>query len=136
MAYTVMGDNVNLGSRLEGLTKVYDVDLIVSESVVSRAPKWAFRRLDRVQVKGREAPLWIYQPLGLAESLPAAQRQWLRAYEAAVERYQQGDFNDAEAAFRALPDDDPVTLLYLARLTELRRQPPGEWDGVWRHRDK
>ncbi|APX92421.1 adenylate/guanylate cyclase domain-containing protein [Halomonas sp. 1513] len=64
MAYTVMGDNVNLGSRLEGLTKEYGVDLIVSESVVARAPKWAFRRLDRVRVKGREQPLCIYEPLG------------------------------------------------------------------------
>ncbi|MBD3898145.1 adenylate/guanylate cyclase domain-containing protein [Halomonas sp. ML-15] len=68
MAYTVMGDNVNIGSRLEGLTKEYGVDLIVSESVVARAPNWAFRRLDRVRVKGREQPLWIYEPLGSAAS--------------------------------------------------------------------
>ncbi|MCE8022409.1 adenylate/guanylate cyclase domain-containing protein [Halomonas sp. MCCC 1A11036] len=136
MAYTVMGDNVNLGSRLEALTKTYGVAVIVSESVVARAPAWIFRRLDRVRVKGRKAPLWIYEPLGLAAVVSGPRQQWVGAYEAAVECYQQGDFSDAEAAFRALPDDDPVTQLYLARLAELRRQPPSEWDGVWRHLDK
>ncbi|PMR76001.1 CHASE2 domain-containing protein [Billgrantia endophytica] len=136
MAYTVMGDQVNLGSRLEGLTKVYGVNLIVSESTAERAPGWAFRRLDRVQVKGRDAPLWILEPLGRKPTLSARQQAWLRAYEAAVARYQQGDVEAAQAAFQALPDDDPPTRLYLARLAELHDRPTAMWDGVWRHRDK
>jgi adenylate cyclase len=137
MAYTVMGDNVNLGSRLEGLTKTYGVSLVVSETTADQVTGWVFRRLDKVQVKGREAPLWICEPLGRQESLDADRLAWRNAFESAIERYQRGDFAAAEQAFRSLKrEDDPPTRLYLERLKVLVHQPPEHWDGIWRHREK
>ena len=67
MAYTVMGDTVNLGSRLEGLTKHYGVQMIVSERTMRKVPDMAFRELDLVRVKGTLEPLAIFEPPGLAE---------------------------------------------------------------------
>jgi adenylate cyclase len=64
IAYTVMGDAVNLGSRLEGLTKQYGVQIIASETTVAAVPEYAFRELDRVRVKGKDLPVVIYEPLG------------------------------------------------------------------------
>jgi adenylate cyclase len=67
IAYTVLGDTVNLGSRLEGLTKQYGVDMIVSEMTATLLPEFAFRELDLVRVKGKTKPVAIFEPLGLAE---------------------------------------------------------------------
>jgi adenylate cyclase len=136
VAYTVMGDNVNLASRLEGLTRNYGVPLIVSETTAEQVPDWAFRRLDRVRVKGREAPLWILEPLGPADGLSDERAEWRDAFEAALASYQAGEFEAAQAAFRPLAEADPVARLYLERLARLRASPPERWDGIWRHRDK
>ena len=74
MAYTVLGDAVNLGARLEGLTKQYGVGIVVSETTRDAAPGFRYRELDLVRVKGREQPLRIFEPLGVAGTLePAAE---------------------------------------------------------------
>lgn len=138
MAYTVMGDNVNLGSRLEGLTKAYGVSVLVSEATVQQAPQWCYRRLDKVRVKGRVAPLWVLEPLGKWAELSDAQRAWQAAFEQAVELYQARAFADSEAAFNALGNpEDPPTQLYLQRIAYFTEHPPPpDWDGVWTHTDK
>jgi adenylate cyclase len=70
VAYTVLGDAVNLGARLEALTRQYEVDIIVSEATARQAPEFAYRELDRVRVKGKTQLVTIFEPLGRAEPLP------------------------------------------------------------------
>ncbi|AMD01039.1 CHASE2 domain-containing protein [Halomonas chromatireducens] len=138
MAYTVMGDNVNLGSRLEGLTKAYGVSVIVSETTAERVPNWCFRRLDKVRVKGRSAPLWILEPLGRREALGDSRREWHAAYEQALELYHAAEFDSSERAFKALTDQqDAPTQMYLERIEQFKADPPpSDWDGVWTHTEK
>ncbi|MGQ7262803.1 CHASE2 domain-containing protein [Vreelandella sp. V005] len=137
MAYTVMGDNVNLGSRMEGLTRKYGVSLLVSETTAKQAPKWCYRRLDKVRVKGRSTPLWILEPLGRWEALSEEKHQWHAAFEQALEHYHAADFESAERTFRELDVQDPPTQMYLARIEHFKSAPPQEdWDGVWTHTEK
>ncbi|MFI0472836.1 CHASE2 domain-containing protein [Halomonas sp. HMF6819] len=137
MAYTVMGDNVNLGSRLEGLTKVYGVSLIVSEATAKQAPDWCYRRLDQVRVKGRRAPLWILEPLGRWSTLSQERCTWHAAFETALDHYQAANFESAAQAFKELGEEDLTTQIYLARSEYfLKTPPPQNWDGVWMHTDK
>jgi adenylate cyclase len=137
MAYTVMGDNVNLGSRMEGLTRKYGVSLLVSETTAKQAPMWCYRRLDKVRVKGRSTTLWILEPLGRWEALSEEKHQWHAAFEQALEHYHAADFESAERTFRELDVQDPPTQMYLARIEHFKSAPPQEdWDGVWTHTEK
>lgn len=138
MAYTVMGDNVNLGSRLEGLTKAYGVSVIVSDTTAEQAPGWCYRRLDKVRVKGRGTPLWILEPISRWDGLTQAQRDWHTGFEQAMDLYQAADFASAERAFKALSDqDDAPTRMYLERIEHFKTEPPpADWDGVWTHTEK
>src|SRR3954470_5990153 len=129
-SYTALGDGVNLASRLEGLGKQYGVDAIVSETVVEAAGRdFAFRRLDRVAVKGRTEGVLVYELLGpAAATLPNAAA--VRAYEEAFDAYLQRDFAGAIAGLLPYPEDGPSRVL-LARCHLLVAQPPPpEWNGV------
>ena len=141
-SYTVLGDAVNLGSRLEGLTKVYGVGIVVGEATkAGLEAAFLFRRLDRVQVKGRAEPLTIYEPLcPLAEATPALQAE-VSAHERALEAYFSRDWEGAREAFGELAGnrpDDAVYRLYLERMTETDPMTdlPADWDGVYRHQSK
>lgn len=140
MAYTVMGDNVNLGSRLEGLTKPYGVSIIVSESTAAAVPDYAYRRLDRVRVKGRSAPVTILEPLGLLAALDTQQHAWLAQWDEALSAYDATDFLLARERFLALLETRPentAVQIYLERIEYYLREPPGnDWDGVWTHTEK
>lgn len=136
MAYTVMGDAVNLGSRLEGLTKAYGVGLLVSETTRLAAPSdWAFREVDRVKVKGKTQAVAIYEPLGPKEALAPALRNELARHRGALKLYRAQAWDRAEVEFRQLAEDAPGRLIYtvfLERIAVLRAQPPGpEWDGAF-----
>jgi len=140
MAYTAMGDNVNLGSRLEGLTKPYGVKIIVSEMTAVAAPEYAYRHLDKVRVKGRSEPVTILEPLGLRDSLEDSTWSWLSAYQEAVDIYLGANFIQAKALFEKLQKEHPQDSLpgiYLERIEHYRIEPPGpDWDGVWTHTEK
>ncbi|WP_041725860.1 CHASE2 domain-containing protein [Desulfurispirillum indicum] len=140
MAYTVMGDNVNLGSRLEGLTKAYGVNIIISEATATAAPDWACRCIDRVRVKGRTTPISIYEPIGIHIELSSETKEWIKRHEKAMNAYAQQQFRQAYDDFSHISHDYPtdnVARLYLERIDHYLAEPPGpHWDGVWTHTEK
>lgn len=133
-AYTVMGDAVNLGSRLEGITKVYGVGIAVGETTRAAAPEFAYRELDLVRVKGKNEPVAIFEPLALERELDQASRAELASWQAALALVRSQQWDAAEAALDALRAQAPkrgLYALYLERIAHYRLQPPGEgWDGV------
>ena len=134
-AYTVMGDAVNLASRLEGLTKEYGVGILVSENIVTAAPAIVYRELDRVRVKGKLEPIGIYEPVGKKDELSAEVIDQIDRFHRALEHYRGQRWAEAEALLSALTHAEPKRKAYrvfLTRVAELRAQPPGlNWDGVF-----
>ncbi|MDR3417988.1 MAG: adenylate/guanylate cyclase domain-containing protein [Nevskia sp.] len=132
-AYTVMGDAVNIGSRLEGLTKKYGVSVICSEATRAGAPDWMFRELDRVKVKGKKEPVTIYEPLGPKETVDEGVRQDLTRLRQALRAHRAQRWDEAEREFFGLSRSGrphPVYDLYLERIAEFRlHPPPPDWDG-------
>lgn len=136
MAYTVMGDAVNLGARLEGLTKEYGVPLMISEFTRNQLPsEWAFRELDSVRVKGKSEPVTIYEPMGPKDALDPVVRTDLARHRGAMKLYRAQKWDEAEAEFFTLKTGahpHPVYDLFLERILFLRENPPGgQWDGVF-----
>jgi len=134
MSYTVMGDAVNLGSRLEGITKQYAVGILVTQPTVEADPEHAFMKVDDVRVKGKETPVAIYEPLGPKAGLTESVRQDAADFEAAFARYQAQEWDAAEAALRALNARAPRKLydIYLERIAHFREAPPpADWNGVF-----
>ncbi len=129
-AYTVMGDAVNLGARLEGITKVYGVGIAVSEFTRAQAPQFTYRELDRVRVKGKTEPVAIYEPRGLQSEADAVELALLARWSRVLELLRAQDWDGAGAILLELPDDG-LRRLYAERLRQYRDAPPGEyWDGV------
>lgn len=133
-SYTVMGDAVNLGSRLEGITKQYGVGIIVGEETRELLDKdFVFRELDRVRVKGKAEPIGIYEPLGLDGRVSGEDLDELKLWNQALRAYRDQDWDQAGVALLNLSRIKPRYLyeLYEKRVEQLRKAPPGEgWDGV------
>jgi adenylate cyclase len=133
-AYTVMGDAVNLGSRLEGITKVYGVGITVGEATRAAAPEFAYRELDLVRVKGKNEPVAIFEPLALDKDLDQASRHELERWTlalAAVRAQQWDQAMDIIVELQAISPDRGLYALYTERIAYYRAHPPGEgWDGV------
>jgi adenylate cyclase len=140
MAYTVLGDAVNLASRLQDLTKRYGVRLVVSELTRGQAPGFVYRELDLVRVKGRREPVALFEPLGAEGALDAAAQARLEQYAQALAAYRSQRWGQAEADFAALARAEPACRLYreyLTRLAALRADPPpADWDCVFTHTSK
>jgi adenylate cyclase len=133
LSYTLVGDNVNLGARLEGLNKMYGSHIIVSESTVAEARDYTFRELDLVRVKGKEQGVRIYELIGL----PDARAQWqetLANFDAGIQAYRRREWEQAARAFRAVLDERPhdgPALRYVERVRAMAAvPPPPDWDGV------
>ncbi|MES2259002.1 MAG: adenylate/guanylate cyclase domain-containing protein [Pseudomonadota bacterium] len=133
-AYTVMGDAVNLGSRLEGITKVYGVGIAVGESTRAAAPEFAYRELDLVRVKGKNEPVAIFEPLALDKEVDAAARAELARWHEALALVRRQQWDAAQAVLDELQLLSPqrgLYALYTARIAHFRLDPPGDnWDGV------
>ena len=140
MAYTVLGDAVNLGSRLEGLTKEYGVNIIVSESTKAEISEFLFRELDLVRVKGKNEPVAIFEPIGHKNDIEKSVTEELSAYRKALSNFRAQSWDKAELDFFNLNRMHPDRYLYqvyLERVTVYRNEPPGDnWDGVFTHTTK
>jgi adenylate cyclase len=139
IAYTVMGDTVNLGSRLESLTKQYGVDIIVSGGTVAEIPDFTFRELDLVRVKGKHKPVAIFEPAGETEKLDDDALSNLAEYAAALAAYRRCDWDTARTLFEKLTERNAELLysMYLDRIERFSHEPPpADWDGVFDHLSK
>ena len=129
MSYTALGDGVNLAARLEGLNKQYGTTILVSDAVRQTVGEaFAFRRLDRVAVKGKQRGVEVHELLGAAGCpVPAA----VPAYEEALRACWNRDFSGAAGILEAHRDDPPSrVLLERCRRFQAEPPPPG-WDGIW-----
>ena len=140
MAYTVLGDAVNLGSRLEGLTKNYGVNIIVNESTKAAIPEFLFRELDLVRVKGKNEPVAIFEPIGHKNDVEKSVTEELSTYRKALANFRVQAWDKAELDFFNLQRNYPDRYLYqvyLERITVYRNESPGDdWDGVFTHTSK
>lgn len=128
--YTVLGDQVNLGSRLEALTKEYGVGILVGEATARAAgDAFVFREIDLVRVKGRATAAPVYELVGRTGRADPA-------FARALEHYRKREFDEAGRLFANLTDD-PAARVMARRCEVLAASPPSaDWDGVYDQRSK
>ena len=136
-AYTVMGDAVNLGSRLESITKQYGVGIIVGEETREKLKtEFVFRELDRVKVKGKDEAVAIYEPLGREGEPSRAELDELKQWGHFLRTFRAQDWDSAEVALLNLSRANSRYLyekVYAERIAQYRKEPPGaDWDGSWK----
>ena len=139
LSYTLIGDTVNVASRLEGLTKLYCVPIAVGETLTGRLGSFALLELDRVRVVGRDRPATISALLGDEEMAACEEFQRLRvSHLAMLEAYRAQNWDRAEAALEegregyARLGISGLRTLFMERIAGLRAEPPGDgWDGVY-----
>jgi adenylate cyclase len=133
-SYTVIGDAVNLGSRLEGLSKVYGVAIVVSEEARRQASGFAWQELDRVRVKGKEQAVGIFTPVGEAATLEPEVAEELRIWGAFLRAYRAQDWEQCAlqlADLQRIQAKKYLYELYGERVASLRLLPfDPSWDGA------
>jgi adenylate cyclase len=136
----VLGDGVNLASRLEGLTKRYHVPIVAGSRTREEVPGIVWRELDKVRVKGKTVPERIYEPLGREGEVGAAELARLARWHEALEAFRSRQWAAARAGFEALADERGYVRLiaiYLGYLRELAATPPAaDWDASFTLYDK
>ena len=141
MNYTVMGDAVNLASRLEGANKAYGSGMMISESTYRACEADIdVRELDRIMVVGKSEPVTVYQLLNRKNQTASADADLVDLFSKGMQLYKAGDFRQAKSEFSACLDifaDDGPALTYIARCQAFIVNPPGvDWDGVYRLTEK
>lgn len=139
--YTVIGDTINLGSRVESLCKYYDSKLNISNFTKDKLQEeYIFRFLDLVKVKGKNEPVEIWQVLGSGEAKESLKEE-LALYHKAIEFYKNSDFINALEIFESLENNENKTnkniyKIYITRCKEFIKTPPKNFDGVYEHTTK
>ena len=135
--YTVMGDAVNVASRLETANKIYGTQILVGDTTMARCDgRVKSREIDLVRVVGRGSPVRIFEPLGLVRTTASTQDserldRKIEAFAAALEAFRAGRFAEAADAFEGLGEADAVAKHYARRAQAFVDSPPEQgWDGV------
>jgi adenylate cyclase len=135
LAYTVMGDAVNLASRLESITKEYGTDIIVGENTRAAVSDIVFRELDRVRVKGKDQAVTIFEPIGVQGEVAQARLDELELFRRALELYRSQNWDGAEMQFTDLQrveSEGKLCRAFLQRIAFLRANPSqSDWDGAF-----
>ncbi|NYT65021.1 adenylate/guanylate cyclase domain-containing protein [Alcaligenaceae bacterium] len=140
-AYTVMGDAVNLGARLEGVTRFYGSGILVSDATRQQASEYLYCPVDRIRVKGKREPIDIFEPLCLLDQAAPELVQHMQELQHALQHYRERRWTEARKLFMYLSEQDPArgTLyaLYVQRIdsTDLKSLPL-YWDAVYDHENK
>jgi adenylate cyclase len=136
MSYTVMGDTVNLASRLEGANKEYGGRILVAEAtIMSAAAAIEAREIDRLVTLGQTQPQSVYEIMGRKGEMTAAQVELRARFAEGLAAYRAQHWDEArrafEAALAAIPADGP-SMTFIKRIDKLKAAPPGDgWDGAW-----
>jgi adenylate cyclase len=134
-AYTVMGDAVNIASRLEGITKQYGADIIIGEGTRKLIAGFVLREVDRVRVKGKDEPVTIYQPLGLEGQVEQPKLNEIKLWNQALKLYRNQEWDMAELQLLNLQkasEDGELYGVFVERIAYYRANPPqADWDGAW-----
>lgn len=130
--YTVMGDMVNLASRLEGANKYFGTSIMASEATVSATEAtFVWRELDVIRVQGRSQPVKIFEPIAISGQASADQLALVATYAEGLARWRQRDFAGAAASFAPIADIDPPSAVFLGRAKLCVARPPGpDWQPV------
>jgi adenylate cyclase len=136
LAYTVMGDAVNLASRLEGITKEYGAKIVIGQATKDQIPDLVCRELDRVRVKGKDVAVTIFEPLGFDSEVNEETQSLIESFHKALGLYRAQQWDSAQQGFARLLQEDAASAtlygLYLARIESLRiNPPPATWDGTF-----
>jgi adenylate cyclase len=140
-SYTVIGDTVNLASRLESINKVYGSSLILSEETYRMAQQVIeARELDLITVAGKTEPVRIYEGMGRVGELTPERIQLREMFASGLAAYRQQNWDEAQTCFDSCllgAVEDGPSLLFVERIRQLRSTPPpADWDGVWRFLEK
>ena len=138
--YTVLGDSVNLGSRLEGANKLYGTRIMISQSTADQIKdQFVIRQLDVIRVKGKLKPMAVYELIAEGKPDPAIARK-IDRYQQALQHYQSQHWDDAERLLVEIiaefPEDGPAKAIR-GRIAHYRQEPPpSDWDGVYVAKEK
>ncbi|HXQ53458.1 MAG TPA: adenylate/guanylate cyclase domain-containing protein [Stellaceae bacterium] len=140
-SFTVIGDTVNLASRLEAVNKIYGTRMIISDETLRLAQREIeARELDVIAVVGKSEPIGIHEILCATGELAPAQAELCDTFAKGLAAYRAREWDEAERLFRqclALAPGDGPSALYVERIATLRAEPPqADWDGVWRFLNK
>lgn len=134
-AYTMLGDAVNLASRLEGANKAFGTYTMMSGDLHARlAGAFPARELSRIAVKGREEALVVYEPMTAAQY--EARRPTLEVFDRGLHLFYEGRFSEAIRVFEGIAADDPPAAAYIEQCRKLEKEHAGPWTGVWKMTEK
>lgn len=136
--YTMMGDTVNLASRLEGINKQFGTYTMCSEATMKSAlengSEYAFRPLSNIAVVGKKTGVKVYNPMTKEEFDSISQIR--KTYDEAYEEFVKGDFEKAKMIFQSNADKDPPSAKYVEKCQKMIENPPEHWDGILRATEK